>query len=261
MLLQPLPDEAPFFHPKVCSGLELMSAHWVRHSSKAYRRKQRSIPLKEARKNFRDLPVQRRYSQVMSMDQTDEAIMVAVREGDLEKLEILYRKYREPLYEFFSRLTGNRVISEDLVHDVFVRILKYRSSYREANRFVTWMYQIGRNARTDYIKHHSAAPIQLYSFQETHDSMTPSRQFEESEERALLQCALMRISESNRELLLLARFQEMNYEDIATIYGVEIGTIKMRVYRATIELRQLYLNLRKDQSCNAMKSGTTLPTM
>ena len=59
---------------------------------------------------------------MMSMQRTDEAVMVAVREGDLDQLEILYQRYREPLYDFFSRLTGNRVASEDLVQDVFVRI-------------------------------------------------------------------------------------------------------------------------------------------
>src|SRR5688572_12986402 len=99
----------------------------------------------------------------MSTDWTDEALMVAVREGDLDRLEILFQRYRDPLYDFFSRLTGNRVASEDLVQDVFVRILKYRGSYRESNRFVTWMYQISRNARTDYFHKH-ASPLEINLF-------------------------------------------------------------------------------------------------
>lgn len=81
-------------------------------------------------------------------------------EGDLEQLAILYKRYRDPVYDFFSRLTGNRVISEDLVHDVFVRILKYRNTYQETRRFVTWMYQIGRNARADYLRRHNTGPIE-----------------------------------------------------------------------------------------------------
>src|SRR5207249_10577554 len=82
------------------------------------------------------------YSLVMSMHYTDEDLMVAVREGDVHQLEVLFERYREQLYDFFGRLTADRGISEDLVQDVFVRILKYRASYRETNRFVTWMYQI-----------------------------------------------------------------------------------------------------------------------
>src|SRR5215510_6094338 len=140
----------------------------------------------------------------MSMQRTDEELMVAVREGQLDQLEILFGRYRESLYDFFSRLTGNRVVSEDLVQEVFVRILKYRGSYRESNRFVTWMYQIGRNARADYLRKHRIVPKEAATLEGLgRDSITPSRQLEESEEKALLQCALMHISDSNRELLIL----------------------------------------------------------
>src|SRR5215510_13112387 len=123
----------------------------------------------------------------MSMQRTDEELMVAVREGQLDQLEILFGRYRESLYDFFSRLTGNRVVSEDLVQEVFVRILKYRGSYRESNRFVTWMYQIGRNARADYLRKPRIVPTQTEVVTHTPHDIT-SRQLEESEEQALLQC-------------------------------------------------------------------------
>jgi RNA polymerase sigma-70 factor (ECF subfamily) len=200
----------------------------------------------------------------MSMQPTDEAIMVAVRRADVDQLEILYRRYREPLYDFFSRLTGNRVASEDLVQDVFVRILKYRNTYNPSNRFVTWMYQIGRNARADYLRKYSAsstASNEEHAVGNAREVAIPSRQFEESEEKALLERALMCISESNRELLILARFQEMEYEDLAEVYGISAGALKTRVYRATNELREVYLKLRGNRSlCNATKSVPILPT-
>src|SRR5262249_20658657 len=149
------------------------------------------------------------------------------------QLEPLFSRYREALYDFFSRLTGNRVASEDLVQEVFVRILKYRESYRETNRFVTWMYQIGRNARADYLRKHRVVTKEAEAFVGSEQGITmPSRELEEGEEKALLQCALMQISESNRELLILARFQEMKYSDIAELLGVEMRVVKSRVHRA-----------------------------
>jgi RNA polymerase sigma-70 factor, ECF subfamily len=197
----------------------------------------------------------------MSMQRTDEALMLAVRRGDLDQLELLYRRYREPLYDFFSRLTGSRVASEDLVHDVFVRILKYRETYQQKNRFVTWMYQIARNARADYLRKHIADRFPQYNAAESaYDIATPSRQHEENEEKALLARALMLLPESSRELLILARFQEMEYEDIAELYDISPAAVRTRVYRATNELREAYLQLRgKRSSCNAAKSGTVLP--
>ena len=195
------------------------------------------------------------------MDWTDEDLMVAVRRGDLDRLEILFQRYRDPLFDFFCRLTGNRIASEDLVQDVFVRVLKYRGSYRESNRFVTWMYQIARNARADYFHKHAPAPEGAVLLFPTHHIDTPGRQLEESQERELLQCALMQLSESNRELLILARYQEMKYEDIAKLFGVEPGAIKLRVHRAVKELREVFLNLRSNRkSCSATTSENTLPT-
>src|SRR6185503_8949677 len=149
----------------------------------------------------------------MSMHRTDEDLMIAVRDGDVDQLEVLFERYRDPLYDFFARLTANRTVSEDLVQDVFVRILKYRATYRQTHRFVTWMYRIARNSRIDYLKRHKpettdATPVLAGAV------ATPGRHLEESEERALLQRAMMQISEANRELLILLRYQEMKYEDI-----------------------------------------------
>jgi len=185
--------------------------------------------------------------------------MIAVREGAVDQLEVLFERYREPLYDFFGRLTGDRAVSEDLLQDVFVRILKYRGTYRETNRFVTWMYQIARNSRIDYLKKHRE-PAEAVS-DIAASPVTPSRQLEAREEQALLQCALMQLTESNRELIILARYQEMEYEDIAELLGIEIGALRTRMHRAMKELRDVFMNLRSNKSsCNATKSETTLPT-
>jgi RNA polymerase sigma factor (sigma-70 family) len=190
---------------------------------------------------------------------TDEDLMIAVRDGDVDQLEVLFERYREPLYDFFGRLTGNRSVSEDLVQDVFVRILKYRTTYRETHRFSTWMYRIARNSRIDYLKKHKPETDTTPDL--VAPSSTPGRRLEESEEKALLQRALMQMTESNRELLILLRYQEMKYEVIAELLGIEIGAVRTRVHRAMKELRDTFLKLRSNESsCNATNSGTTFPT-
>jgi hypothetical protein len=80
------------------------------------------------------------------------------------------------------------------------------------------MCKIARNARADYLRTHSAATLDQHSAPEpTYDIATPSRRHEENEEKTLLGRALMLLPESSRELLVLARFQEMEYEDIAEL--------------------------------------------
>ena len=75
--------------------------------------------------------------------------MRAVRDGDLAKLGTLFERHHEWLFDFLSRMTGDRTAAEDLTQDVFVRMLKYRGTFRNDGRFETWMFHIARNARAD----------------------------------------------------------------------------------------------------------------
>src|SRR6202035_1183847 len=83
---------------------------------------------------------------------TDDALMCRVRDGDVQALAPLFDRHHAALLNFYLRTTGNRASSEDLVQDVFVRILKYRRTYRPGSRFLTWMYHIARHARVDYLR-------------------------------------------------------------------------------------------------------------
>ena len=87
---------------------------------------------------------------------TDEILMIAVRDGDLAKLGLLFERYHTALFDFLSRTTGDRAAAEDLVQDVFVRILKYRRTYRDHSCFETWMFRIARNSRADHFRKREA---------------------------------------------------------------------------------------------------------
>src|ERR1019366_3123549 len=91
---------------------------------------------------------------VMKSTLSDEALMLAVRNGDVGKLGQLFERYHGTLFDFFCRMLNNRTAADDLVQDVFFRILKYRKTYRDDSHFRTWMFHIARNARFDYFKKH-----------------------------------------------------------------------------------------------------------
>src|SRR5215472_9575853 len=82
----------------------------------------------------------------------DEELMLQVRDGAGEMLGVLFDRYQAPLFNFYSKLTGDRALSEDLVQEVFLRILKYRQSYQPGTHFLAWIYQIARNARIDHFR-------------------------------------------------------------------------------------------------------------
>ena len=170
----------------------------------------------------------------------DEDLMVQVREGVGEMLAVLFDRYQNPLFNFYCRLTGDRTASEDLVQDVFFRILKYRQSYRPGTPFRAWMYQIARNARQDYHRKH---PLSLPFEPEMSPAIVAADIADSEQQAALLHKALLMLPEEKREVLLLSRFQELKYEEIARLLDCEVGTVKVRIHRALRELRMLFEKL------------------
>jgi RNA polymerase sigma-70 factor, ECF subfamily len=188
---------------------------------------------------------------------TDEALMTAVRAGDLAKLGVLFERYHEALFEFLSRMTGDRTAAEDLVQDIFVRILKYRATYRDGGRFETWLYRIARNARAEYFRTRRALePLTDEALEHPEPNPGPMRQLEAARDRSCLKQALLQLADEKRELLVLARFQGMKHEQIAELLGIETGAVKVRIHRALRELREIFLKLSEGNALCAAKTYT-----
>jgi RNA polymerase sigma-70 factor (ECF subfamily) len=174
--------------------------------------------------------------------------MQQVRDGNAAQLGTLFERHHQPLYNFFRRLTGSSTTSEDLVQEVFLRILKYRHTYRGEGSFRVWMYQIARNARTDHFRkrrHEGPVPDEPPDLP-SHDP-DAGDVVERDQQHALLRAALDRLPEEKREVLVLSRFHDMRYEEIADVVGCSVGAVKVRVHRAMKELRIAYYKLAKDQ--------------
>ncbi len=175
----------------------------------------------------------------------DHDIMLAVRNGEMEKLGVLFQRHSKHLYNFFRMGIGNRDVSEDLVQDVFLRMLKYRHTYRDNARFPVWMFTIARNVRTDYFRERGVVhePIE-----EHEDSIWCDPGHEDDSERddetILVRKALDRLPEGTRDLLVLSKFKNMRYRDIGTTMNCSEGAVKVRVFRAMQELKAMYHRLR-----------------
>ena len=82
----------------------------------------------------------------------DDRLMTAVQAGDVSRLGDLFERHHRALFNFFLRWCGDRQLSEDMVQDVFLRMLKYRATYRPGSQFRTWMYHLARNVRIDKVR-------------------------------------------------------------------------------------------------------------
>ncbi len=176
----------------------------------------------------------------MTQAASDEELMLQVRAGQAEVLGELFDRYHSPLYNFYARLTGDRGLSEDLVQEVFLRILKYRQTYAQKSSFRAWMYQIARNTRLDHLRKQRP---QTEWTPEMSPAILPADPAQQQQESALLHRALMRLPEEKREILILSRLQELKHDEIAHLMGCGTNTVKVRVHRALLELKEVFHQL------------------
>ena len=176
----------------------------------------------------------------------DHTLMLKVKEGEVEKLNLLYKRYSRRFFGFFYGMTSDGATSEDLVQNVFMRILKYRHSYKENGDFEVWAFQLARNVHRDHYRKNKR-----YAFQEDmnpyeealSDTTHKEVEMERSDELNYLKKALASLSEEKRELIELVRFQKVKYAKVAEMMGVTESAIKVRVHRVLKELRESYLKL------------------
>jgi len=183
------------------------------------------------------------------MAPTDNDIMEQVRDGRIEKLAVLFERYQTMLFNFFLRLTGNRAVSEDLVQEVFMRVLKYRAGYMGDSKFNVWLFQIARNAHIDHLrKQKPALPLDEQFAETPAREPRPDAVYESGQEAELVRRALDRLPAPKKEILVLFRFQNLKLREIAELTGVQVGTVKAQVHRALKDLSRIYLELQGEKS-------------
>src|SRR6202030_2700986 len=174
-------------------------------------------------------------------ERSDTELMVAVRDGDLVQLGALFERHHVGLFNFFLRLTGNRQLSEDLVQEAFIRILKYRKSFRQPGEFRPWLYKLARNAVSAHFRKHGGDHLPAGEPEEpVCGSPLALAELERAENSRLLRAALLRLPYERREVLLLSRFGELRYDQIAELLGCSVGAVKLRVHRAVRQLREVF---------------------
>lgn len=184
------------------------------------------------------------------MDSTsDNALMLKVKEGDLDKLGLLFERYNRRLYHFFYRMTRRRDVSEDLVQGVFERILKYRHSYTSNGSFATWIFQIARNLQIDHYKSNQNKEEldDLIDWDQLEgESFESEEEQHEKEELKQLQQALDQLEDTKKQTLILSRFEGFKYKEIAEIMNCSESAVKVRIFRALNELEVLVKEIKRN---------------
>lgn len=178
---------------------------------------------------------------------TDEALMRAVQDGHLDLLGVLYTRYADRVFGRCFQLVGSGHEADDLLQESFVRVLRYRASYKGSSRFSTWLFRITTNVCHDHLKRRHRESLAIEELGDVEDFIPP-RADGDGDRMAALRSAFDRLAPEKRDLLVMIRLRGWGYTRVAAECGATEGAIRVRVHRAMQELKSIVDSLREKES-------------
>jgi RNA polymerase sigma-70 factor (ECF subfamily) len=186
------------------------------------------------------------------MTRSDVQLMLDVKAGDAQSFELLLQRYRTPLVNFLYRMVRDREQAEDLAQEVFLRVYRAREEYVPSAKFTTWLFRIATNLALNSVRdnryHRMETSIDAPITADAEDG--DERQFEladqrpdieqhlvEEAKRKMIRHAIDKLPEKQRAAVLLHKYQELDYAEIAKILSCSESALKSLLFRAYETLR------------------------
>ncbi|MGA2510234.1 MAG: sigma-70 family RNA polymerase sigma factor [Candidatus Acidiferrales bacterium] len=182
------------------------------------------------------------------MARSDVQLMLDVKAGDEASFDFLLQKYRSPLVNFLHRMVRDTATAEDLAQEVFLRVYRARKQYTPSAKFTTWLFRIATNVALNSVRDNryqkmqisidapvdeeSQAPMELPAREKRIDQHMIERDRTE-----IIRRAIWSLPEKQRAAVLLHKYEEMDYAEIARILDCSEGALKSLLFRAYETLR------------------------
>jgi len=181
--------------------------------------------------------------------QDDRPIIERCKNGDLSAFDELVHRYEKQVYGFAYRMSGNYDDANDIAGEAFIKVFQGIESFRGDSNFSTWLFRIVTNLYLDHRKRtraHVNIPLDEYidleessvARQIEDTSPGPLEQIETAERNEAIQAAILQLPDYQRIMILLFHVHGKSYEEIAEIVELPIGTVKSRLNRARLALRE-----------------------
>ena len=176
----------------------------------------------------------------MGNQETDERLLEEAAHGQTEAFQILYERYRDPIFRFVYRMLGSTEAAEDVVHDCFLSLIKEPGRFDSTRASLrTYLYAAARNqaAKRYQTFGRESALDELALEPQVGDNHQPIRQVLDHELAAEVQRAIASLPPLQREALVLFEYEDLSLADIGAIVGADPNAVKARLFRARDKLR------------------------
>jgi RNA polymerase sigma-70 factor (ECF subfamily) len=176
--------------------------------------------------------------------------MLRVKAGDESAFEYLVQKYRRPMVGFMYRMSHNAAAAEDLAQEVFLRVYRSRTSYEASAKFTTWLYRIATNLAVNHARDtRNERPDKMASLDEPDEetgttmdvadsSLTVEQNILRRERMAAIRAKVQGLPERQRTAVLMHKYQQMDYKQIAEVLRLSESATKSLLFRAYETLRE-----------------------
>lgn len=182
------------------------------------------------------------------MERDDEQLIAAYLSGEEEALERLIGRNVDMVYNFVYRFVGNTGDAEDITQEVFVKVWRHMKDFHGGATFKTWLFTIAHRTAIDWMRKRKRivfsdveSPDELYTFAETipDDEPLPDELFARAEEKEFVESLFMRLSPAHREVLYLHYYDGLTFDEMGSVLGKSLNTVKSQHRRAILALREM----------------------
>ena len=178
---------------------------------------------------------------------TDEQLIQWVADGDPSCLATLFERHHRGVYQFCLQITRHPAQSEDLVQDVFLKILRKAKTFRGEGSFKAWMFNIARNVALDHVRKNKRQSNEAIDDAVIDQHLADNRSAEQaaagSQKMQLVMQALAKLPAAAQEVIWLGRFEFDSYEELGHALACSAGTERVRMHRAMALLNSTYTSI------------------
>src|SRR5438309_11440020 len=181
----------------------------------------------------------------LALRDPDIRVMLRVRADEPGAFEELVEQYQQRLVAVLHHLVGNAEEAEDLAQEVFFRIYRARKKYRARSKFSTWLFTIANNLALNALRRRQRKPVVPLNVRDSGPlgprarGNLPVQNMQQQELAGLIQVALLGLNERQRVAVVLNKFEDMNYAEIAELMGLSTKAVKSLLSRARSRLRDV----------------------